>query len=121
MTQEQITIFVIIGITLVLFITEKWRYDIVALFALFLSVVTGIVPAKEAFTGFSDPVVITVACILIISAAISRSGFINWVLKALSVTNNRPYLQVFALSAMVIILSAWMNNVGALAVAVREL
>ena len=116
MTQEQITIFVIIGITLVLFITEKWRYDIVALFALFLSVVTGIVPAKEAFTGFSDPVVITVACILIISAAISRSGFINWVLKALSVTNNRPYLQVGALTAMVIILSAWMNNVGALAV-----
>ncbi len=116
MTQDQMLIFGIIALALVLFIMDKWRYDIVALFILFLSVVVGVVPAKEAFTGFSDPVVITVAAILIISAAVGRSGFINWVLKLMSGVIDKPKLQIAMLVTMVVILSAFMNNVGALAV-----
>ena len=116
MTQDQILIFGIIALALVLFIMDRWRYDIVALFILFLSVVAGVVPAKEAFTGFSDPVVITVAAILIISAAVGRSGFINWVLKILSKFIDKPRLQIALLVTMVIVLSAFMNNVGALAI-----
>ncbi|PZP57378.1 MAG: SLC13 family permease [Micavibrio aeruginosavorus] len=116
MTQDQMLIFGIIALALVLFIIDKWRYDIVALFILFLSVVVGVVPAKEAFTGFSDPVVITVAAILIISAAVGRSGFINWVLKIMSGFIDKPRLQIAILVTMVVVLSAFMNNVGALAV-----
>ncbi len=116
MTQDQMLIFGIIALALVMFIMDKWRYDIVALFILFLSVVVGVVPAKDAFTGFSDPVVITVAAILIISAAVGRSGFINWVLKIMSGFIDKPRLQIAILVTMVIILSGFMNNVGALAV-----
>ncbi len=116
MTQDQMLIFGIIALALVMFIMDKWRYDIVALFILFLSVVVGVVPAKDAFTGFSDPVVITVAAILIISAAVGRSGFINWVLKIMSGFIDKPRLQIAIMVTMVIILSGFMNNVGALAV-----
>ena len=45
-----------------------------ALGSLFVSVLVGIVPAEKAFSGFADPVVVTVACILVISAAISQSA-----------------------------------------------
>ena len=72
MTQDQMLTFGIIAITVVLFIWNKWRYDIVALASLFAAVVVGIVPASEAFSGFAEPVVVTVACILVISAAISQ-------------------------------------------------
>lgn len=116
MTQDQMLIFGIIALALVMFIMDKWRYDIVALFILFLSVVAGVVPAKDAFTGFSDPVVITVAAILIISAAVGRSGFINWVLRIMSGFIDKPRLQIAIMVTMVIILSGFMNNVGALAV-----
>lgn len=116
MTGPQIAICAIIGVAIVLFIWDKWRYDIVALLALFASVVTGVVPAREAFDGFADPVVVTVACILVMSAAISRSGFIDVTLRMLSRVTDKPKLQVALLVGMVMSLSSFMNNVGALAV-----
>jgi len=116
MTIDQITIFAILFMALVLFVWDKWRYDIVALFVLFVSVIVGVVPAEKAFTGFSDPVVTTVAAILIISAAIGRSGFIDLVMKAMGRVIDKPKMQITLLVAMVMVLSAFMNNVGALAV-----
>ncbi len=116
MTQDQILTFAVIGITVGLFIWNRWRFDIVALGSLFAAVMVGIVPAERAFSGFADPVVVTVACILVISAAISRSGFIDMTLKVMSRFTDHPYLQIFVLSLMVMVASAFMNNVGALAI-----
>ena len=116
MDRDQITIFAIIVGAIILFVWDKWRYDLVALTVLLAAVLTGVVPAKEAFTGLSDPVVITVATILVISAAVARSGFIDWSLKLMSGVTERPYLQITVLAALVIALSGFMNNVGALAV-----
>ncbi len=116
MPPDQMIIFAIIGMAIVLFVWDHWRYDIVALMTLFAAVVLGVVPADKAFTGFSDPVVITVAAILIISAAIGRSGFIDLAIKLLSRFIDKPKLQITILVAMVMILSAFMNNVGALAI-----
>lgn len=116
MTLEQSIVCAIIAAAIILFVWDKWRYDTVALLALFASVAAGVVPAKDAFSGFSDPVVITVACILVISAAISRSGFIDVTLQLLSRFTEKPKLQVAVLVLMVMMLSAFMNNVGALAV-----
>lgn len=116
MTLDQMLTFGIIAITVALFIWNKWRYDIVALASLFAAVIVGIVPAEKAFSGFAEPVVVTVACILVISAAISRSGFIDLALKVMSRLTNYNNLQVFVLVAMVTALSAFMNNIGALAV-----
>ena len=116
MTLDQMLTFGIISITVALFIWNRWRYDIVALGSLFASVLVGIVPADKAFTGFSDPVVVTVACILVISTAISRSGFIDLALRVMNRVTGLQNTQVFLLSGMVMVLSAFMNNVGALAV-----
>ncbi len=115
-TQDQILTFAIISITVGLFIWNRWRYDIVALGSLFTAVAVGIVPADKAFSGFADPVVVTVACILVISAAISQSGFIDLALRVMGRVSGFQNLQVFMLSGMVMVLSAFMNNVGALAV-----
>ena len=116
MTIDQMLTFGIISITVALFIWNKWRFDVVALAALFASVVAGIVPVEDAFTGFADPVVVTVACILVISAAISRSGFIDFALKIMNNLVEHRNLQIFVLCGMVMILSGFMNNIGALAV-----
>lgn len=116
MTHEQLLTFIIIAATVGLFIWNRWRFDLVALLSLFAAVVTGIVPVEKAFSGFADPVVVTVACILVISAAISRSGFIDMVLKVLSRFEGRPDLQVFVLCFMIVCVGAFMNNIGALAI-----
>ena len=60
-----------------LFVWGRLRYDLVALLALLAAIATGIVPADKAFSGFSDDIVIIVACALLVSAAVGRSGVVE--------------------------------------------
>jgi di/tricarboxylate transporter len=116
MNVQQGLAFAIVGAMMLLFAWGRLRYDVVAMLALFAAVATGIVPAKEAFTGFSDDVVIIVATALLVSAAIAKSGITEHIMRPLA-----PYLtstrsQVFTLVLAVILLSTFIKNVGALAI-----
>ena len=75
MTLPQVLAFAVIFGMMALFIWGRLRYDLVAMLALFASVCVGIVPADEAFSGFSDDIIIIIASALIISNAVARSGF----------------------------------------------
>jgi di/tricarboxylate transporter len=97
-------------------IWDKYRYDIVAGVALVAAVALGVVPAKDAFHGFADDIVILVASALVVSAAIERSGVVDLVLQRVSRHLNTTTRQVLVLSTAVALLSAVMKNIGALAV-----
>ena len=64
----------ILAVALLLFVSEKVRHDLVALIALLAAVLTGLVKPAQAFSGFADPAVISVAAILVIGRAIELSG-----------------------------------------------
>jgi hypothetical protein len=78
MTLDQTMVFAVLIVTLVLFITETWRYDVVAFMALMAVTLTGIVPADQAFNGFGHAAVITVAAVLVLSRALQNSGVIDF-------------------------------------------
>jgi di/tricarboxylate transporter len=106
----------LMGILLVFFIWERWRYDLVALSALLLSTVLGFVPSEEAFLGFGHPAVVTVAAVLIISRGLSNAGAVEILTRYVKVaTSSSPSLHVAVLSSMGGLISTVMNNVGALA------
>ncbi len=115
MSVPQIYIFAVLAATLSLFIWGRWRYDIVALMALLAVVLGSLIPAAKAFSGFGHPAVITVAAVLVISRAIQNSGLIGWLARGLGAFNRGPNFQTGAVVVLVGILSAFMNNVGALA------
>jgi len=115
MTNHQLAIFLILAITMGLFIWNRWRYDVVAGFALMASVYTGIVPFDHAFTGFSHPAVITVASVLVISQALQSSGVVGVFLRYLGMFRARAVTQLAANCGTTALLSAFMNNIGALA------
>ncbi len=115
MTTPQIAAFTIILGMMALFIHGRLRYDVVAMLALAASVVTGIVAPKDAFTGFSDDIVIIVASALVASAAISRSELIEVVLRWLVRRLSRYRGQLVVLVGSVTLLSALIKNIGALA------
>jgi di/tricarboxylate transporter len=71
MTVDQAIVFAIIGGALLLFVSNLWRFDLVAIGALLAGVLTGVVPQDRAFSGFSNPAVITVVAVLIISRALA--------------------------------------------------
>ena len=115
MTLPQILAFTIIFVMMALFAWGRWRYDLVAAVALMAAVIVGIVPPEQAFKGFSDDIVIIVGSALVVSAAVARSGVIERVARWLG-----PYLvdinrQIVALVGSVTLLSAFVKNVGALA------
>jgi di/tricarboxylate transporter len=116
MTFEQTVVFATLALALGLFLWGRWRYDVVAVIALLLVTITGIVPAAEAFAGFGHPAVITVAAVLVISRGLINSGLIDIITSRLFSISRHSYMQVGALTTMAACLSSVMNNVGALAI-----
>ncbi len=115
MTADQAIVFGVLALALVLFAWGRWRYDVVALVAMLVVVAAGIVPAGEALTGFGHPAVITVAAVLVISRALRNSGIVDLIARRLAPFTERPFLHIAALTGVVTVCSAFMNNVGALA------
>lgn len=116
MTAPQALSFAIIGGAVLVFAWGRFRYDLVALAALFIGVLTGDVPIKHAFAGFTSDVVVIIACALIVSAAIQQSGLIEWAIRPLLDKLKSTATQVPALSAATAVLSTLTKNVGALAI-----
>ena len=81
MTLDQTMAFGIIGLMMLAFIWGRFRYDVVAAGALLAALATGLVKPQDAFSGFSDDIVIIVGSALIVSAAIARSGIMEVALQ----------------------------------------
>ncbi len=115
MTLQQSFAFAIIAGMMVLFVWGRLRYDMVALLTLLVAIAAGIVPHDKAFSGFSDDIIVIVASALVVSGAVARSGVIERVLRRYGSHLTRTGTQVIALSGTVALLSAFVKNIGALA------
>ncbi len=115
MTNEQLLILTILLATVALFLWGRWRHDMVALACLLACVVAGLVPQADAFAGFGHPAVITVACVLVLSRGLQRSGAVDALTLAVLPAAAGPALSLAALVGLGALLSGVMNNVGAMA------
>lgn len=121
--SDQAFVFVVIGAALALFLWGRWRFDLVALLTLLVLVVAHrlpfvdqpLVPAADAFSGFGHPAVVTVAAVLIIGRSLSNSGVADAINRRISKLGGGRLIQLGALTGLTVALSAFMNNVGALA------
>ena len=102
--------------TLIAFATDRVRPDLVAVISLLIAVAIGLVPGRQAFAGFADSAVITVAAVLIIGRAVELSGAASLVVR--TVTPNKAPLPIKMGILLVLgaLLSAFMNNIAALAI-----
>ena len=115
MTLPQIlSIAVLVGM-MALFLWGRFRYDVVAVMALLAAVAAGIVAPENAFSGFSDDIVIIVGSALVLSGAVQRSGVIEQLMRLLQKRVTRVRSQLLLLSASVGFGSALVKNIGALA------
>jgi di/tricarboxylate transporter len=116
MTADQMIAFAIVVVMMGLFIWNRLRFDIVAALGLVAAVMTGVVTPDDAFVGFGDQIVIIVASALILSAGVSKSSIIERLVRKLEPAMKTTGLQVLVLSGTVMVLSAFMKNVAALAI-----
>jgi len=112
---EQGIVLAVLAVALALFVWGRWRHDVVALAVLLLLVAAGVVPGEEAFDGFGNAAVITVAAVLVCGRALSNAGVVELLSRKLESLGGGARRQSVALCAVAATTSAFMNNVGALA------
>ena len=115
MTADQITIFALFGAVFALLLWGRYRYDIVAFSALMIGVVLGVVPTDQAFSGFGHPATLVVALVLVVSAGLVRSGAVFLITRTMVDSSRSLGAHITLMGGIGGILSAFMNNVAALA------
>ena len=115
MSNDLYMIFGLIILMLLFFIWGKWRYDIVSLVTLLVASLAGLVPMDEVFQGFGHPAVITVAAVLVVSKGLMNAGVVDFMARYLLRLGDNILVQMTFLVLAVTISSAFMNNIGALA------
>lgn len=115
---SQLVAVSIFAVMIAVMVSGRLRFDIVAALALLSGVAGGIVPFDAAFNGFSDDVVIIIAGALVVSRAVARAGLADRMVRHSLVWLKSPRRQVTVLSAIVMLLSAFIKNVGALSMAI---
>jgi di/tricarboxylate transporter len=116
MTIQQALAFGLIGITIALFVWGRVAYDLVALAALLVGILIGLVPPEHAFEGFASEIVIIIAAAFVVSEAIARSGAVESAMRPLLPRLKTVQTQVAAMTGSVLVLSMVTKNVGALAI-----
>ncbi len=117
MTYESGLVLVILVISIVLFALELFRVDLVALMVLLALVLTGILDTGEAFSGFSNPAVITVWAIYIVSASLTHTGIADFIGRyGERIAGQGEGRLILVVMLTVGAMSAFMNNIGATAV-----
>ena len=115
MTIAQMTLFGIFGAVFVLLIWGRWRYDLIAFAALLVGVLSGVVPSDQAFSGFGHPATLVVALVLIVSGGLVNSGAVQLITRSMVDSTRSFGGHIVLMGGIGAVLSAFMNNVAALA------
>jgi di/tricarboxylate transporter len=115
MTWDQIVILTILAATIILFLWGRWRHDVVALASLLACVFAGLVEVENGFVGLGHPAVITVACVLVLSAGLQATGAVDVLAHRLLPKSAGLISSLASLIGIGVLFSAFMNNVGAMA------
>ena len=108
--------FLILAVTILLFMTNRVRGDLVAIMALLAFVVTGILTPVEALAGFSNTVVIMIAGLFVIGAGILRTGLAGMAGNLLLKWSGDSELKLFVLLLVIVAsVGAFMSNTGTVA------
>ena len=117
MTIEMLAVLFVMLIAVILFTTEKVPVDITAILVMTVLMAFKIVTPEEGVTGFGSSATITVAAMFVISAAIKKTGAINFIGTLLSkIFKFNFWVGLFAAMIIVLLISAFVNNTPVIAV-----
>ncbi|PRY24967.1 di/tricarboxylate transporter [Aliiruegeria haliotis] len=115
MTADQTLLFALFGAVFAMLLWGRFRYDLIAFSALMAAVVLNLIPADAAFAGFGHPATLVVALVLVVSAGLERSGAVFLITRTLVDSARSLGAHIAFMGAIAAVLSAFMNNVAALA------
>ncbi|MCB1441114.1 MAG: anion permease, partial [Nitratireductor sp.] len=112
---QQILLFSLFGAVFAFLIWGRLRYDLVAFSALVIALLIGLVPVENAFDGFGHPATVIVALVLVVSRGLSNSGAVDLITRKMLDSSRPASVHIAIMSTVGAVLSAFMNNVAAMA------
>ncbi len=113
MTTDIAMTLSILAVVVFLFVHGRLRMDLVALLTLAALTLTGLVGYRDALSGFSNPAVVTVWAVFILSAGLSKTGVAGLLgRQILKMAGRNPLRLMLVIMLTSAFLSAFMNNVG---------
>ncbi len=117
MGWETIFVFALVALAGIAMATGRVRMDVTAFLVVLALGLSGILSPNEALAGFSDPVVLTIASLLIVGEALARTGIAagigGWVIRLAGSSENRTLFLLMISSA---ILSSIMSSTAVVAI-----
>ena len=117
MPTDTLLVFLLLGVTVALFASNRVRLDVVAVMVILILMVSGVLSPRDALSGFGDPVVLLIAGLFVVSEALFRTGIAhgigNWLI---STAGDDEVRVLIALMLVVAVLSAFMSSTGAVAI-----
>ena len=111
MSPDQIFVLALVAGSVVLFITEVVSVDLVGLSLIAALVLSGVLQPSEAYAGFANEALITIAAMFALSAALIRTGVLDRLRAAmLALSGGARMRVVLLLMVTVAISSAFVNN-----------
>lgn len=116
MTFEVLLMLLLLAATLVVFALELFPMEVTALGLLAVLLVTGIIGAEHAVVGLSNPAVVTIGMLFILSHALAKTGLLELAAGRLSrMVGPRKWLGVGIMFMTVSLSSAFLNNTAVVA------
>jgi len=112
-TPDIALIFAILAVAVLFLITEWIPMEVTALLSLGAVALTGLVNPVEALSGFSNPAVVTVWAVFILSGGLTRTGVANIIGNfVLRLAGSREWRMIVVIMLTAGVMSAIMNNVA---------
>jgi len=109
--------FVILTVTIILFIIDKLRIDIVAMLALLALVLTGLIDSNQALAGFANSTVVTIAALFVVGEGLFQTGVADWMGdRLIRLAGSSETRLLVTLMVGTAVLSAFLSNTGTVAV-----
>lgn len=110
-TGGAITSMVIVAVMFVLFMSERYPAEVVAIAGTAAMLVLGVLPYDDALHVLSNPAPWTIAAMFIVMGALVRTGALEWFTQlAMSQAEARPAVAIGSLMLFVVVASAFVNN-----------
>jgi len=114
---DALTVFLILAVTIALFVSDRIRLDLVAVMSAAALVLTGVLTPNQAVAGFGDPLVIMIASLFVVSGGMFRTGVAQrlgmWLGRVAGDGEGRLILLIMSITAL---LSGIMSSTGTVAV-----
>lgn len=115
--NEAVLVFAVLGITVALFASDRFRLDLIALLAMLALAISGVLTTSQALAGFAEPLTLMIAGLFVVGAGLFETGVadrLGDVLARLAGRGEVRLLVATMLSAA--LLSAFLSSTGTVAV-----